>query len=117
MNWDETALWIKSLDACGGGWRMATIEELRELYDPKHAAGAGAVRDRRAKPVHLDPVFAAIGHGSWAWTSQTREDTAISFSFTHGTGAIHNRTNATFASRAFAVRPSSARTRAPIPPR
>jgi len=30
--WNKAVLWTKSLDIDGGGWRLPTIEELRELY-------------------------------------------------------------------------------------
>ncbi len=55
--WDEANHWVKNLSVDGGGWRMPTRDELKNLY----AEGAG----RRNKTPLLQTT------GQFVWTCET----------------------------------------------
>jgi TIR domain-containing protein/uncharacterized protein DUF1566 len=107
MTWDEAAAWTASRTECGGGWGMPTIRQLATLNDPKSTAGTGFFDRGRNWPAHIGPAFAAIGGGSWVWSSeQSGPRSARSFNFNQGVATQYSRDNVTFATRAFAVRPA-----------
>jgi serine/threonine protein kinase len=110
-SWDEASAWTAALTACGAGWRMPTVEELRTLYDPRHTAGTGYVRDGRSFPARLDPLFASIGGGSWVWSGGALMNAqAVAYNFFTGGPAPMARDGSApgglprFTTRAFAVR-------------
>jgi hypothetical protein len=105
MTWHEARQWVAGLGACGGGWRMPTVEEIRSLYDPAVTAGTGYYTNGRYYPAHIDPVFSAIGGGSWVWSNESaRGDNARSFNLNQGRAVEYSATNAYYSTRAFAVR-------------
>lgn len=104
-NWYDAQQWTASLPSCGGGWRMPTIEEIRTLYNPSVRAGVGYYTDGKYFPAHINPVFAAIGGGSWVWTDQqVGAGNARSFNLNQGKAVDYADTNTTYSTRAFAVR-------------
>jgi len=105
LTWYEAQNWIGGLTSCGGGWRLPTIEEIRTLYDPAQRAGTGYYKDGRYFPAHIDPVFSAIGSGSWVWSGErVGGDEARSFNLNQGKAVVYSATNTLYSTRAFAVR-------------
>jgi len=105
LTWFEAQNWIVGLASCGGGWRMPTIEEIATLYDPSQRAGTGYYTEGRYFPAHVDPVFNAIGSGSWVWSGQrVGVGDARSFNLNQGKGVVYSATNTLYSTRAFAVR-------------
>ena len=58
MNWDDAKYWIESLDIDGGGWRMATLDELKGLY--KEDSGTR----------NMTQLLKTTGW--WMWSGKTR---------------------------------------------
>lgn len=105
--WNDAQQWAIGLQACGGGWRMPTLEEIRALYDPGSYAGTGYYTRGQYWPAHMDAVFNGIGGGSWIWSDQqTGAGNARSFNMNQGKAVEYSALNTTFATRAFAVRRS-----------
>lgn len=105
LTWDEAQNWIVGLASCGGGWRMPTIQEIGTLYDPSQRAGTGYYQEGRYFPAHVDPVFNAIGSGSWVWSGErVGVGDARSFNLNQGKGVVYSATNTLYSTRAFAVR-------------
>ena len=59
--------WVRNLDACGKQWAVPTTVELRSLFDKEFVAGTGYFTSGRYWPAHIEPIFSAIGQGSWVW--------------------------------------------------
>jgi len=105
VTWYEAQQWISELQACGGGWRMPTITEIMTLHNPATTAGTGFYKEGRYFPAHIDPVFNAIGGGSWVWASErTATGDAQSFNLNQGKAVSYSAMNTTYSTRAFAVR-------------
>jgi hypothetical protein len=104
MTWYEAQQWTTGLGICGGGWRMPSIEEIRGLFDPAATAGVGFLLNGQHYPAHIDPVFNAIGGGSWVWANERNGDSAQSFNLNQGIVVTYSALNATYSTRAFAVR-------------
>lgn len=104
VTWYEAHQWIVGLNKCGGGWRMPSIEEIRILYNPSLKAGTGFYLDGRYFPAHIDPVFNAIGGGSWVWSNEKVGDDARSFNLNQGKAVTYSAMNTYYSTRAFAVR-------------
>ena len=47
---------------------MPSVDDMRSLYDKELKAGSGYYSGGRNWPAHIDPIFSAIGGGSWVWT-------------------------------------------------
>lgn len=105
VTWYEAQNWVVGLASCGGSWRMPTIGEIGTLYDPSQRAGIGYYRDGKYFPAHVDPVFNAIGGGSWVWSGErVGVDNARSFNLNQGKGVVYSAMNTLYSTRAFAVR-------------
>jgi hypothetical protein len=104
MSWYEAQQWTSGLDSCGGGWRMPRIEEIRTLYNPALKAGTGFYIGGKYFPAHIDPVFAAIGGGSWVWANEKVGDEARSFNLNQGKAVTYSAMDTSYSTRAFAVR-------------
>lgn len=105
ITWYEAQQWTGGLNTCGGGWRMPSIEEIRTLYNPYLKAGTGFYLDGKYFPAHIDPVFNAIGGGSWVWSNEKLgEDNARSFNLNQGKAVAYAPMNTHYSTRAFAVR-------------
>ena len=105
--WYDAQQWTTGLQACGGGWRMPTLEEIRTLYDPGSTAGTGYYTRGQYWPAHMDAIFNGIGGGSWVWSDQpTGDGNARSFNMNQGKAVEYSAMDTTFATRAFAVRRS-----------
>jgi serine/threonine-protein kinase len=103
--WPEARQWVTQLGACGGGWRMPTIEEIRSLYNPAVTAGTGYFTNGRYFPARIDPVFNAIGGGSWVWSNENAGgDNARAFNLNQGKAVAYSAMNTDYSTRAFAVR-------------
>jgi tRNA A-37 threonylcarbamoyl transferase component Bud32 len=119
FTWDAAEAWIASASACGGSWGMPSIRQLAALYDPQRSAGIGYYTRGAHYPAHIDPIFAAIGSGSWVWSREAYPGgTARSFNFNQGLPVVYARSDTTLATRVFAVRSGSppARTSRVAPP-
>lgn len=105
VTWYEAQQWTSALPACGGRWRMPTINEIVTLHNPATTAGTGFYTQGRYFPAHIDPVFNAIGGGSWVWASEpSATGDAQSFNLNQGKAVSFSATNTTYSTRAFAVR-------------
>jgi hypothetical protein len=104
MTWYEAQQWTVGLENCGGGWRIPTIEEIRTLYNPTLKAGVGYYTGGRYFPAHIDPVFNAIGGGSWVWANEKIGDDAQSLNLNQGKAVTYSAMNTLYSTRAFAVR-------------
>lgn len=105
--WYDAQQWASGLQACGGGWRMPTLDEIRTLYDSGSYAGTGYYTRGQYWPAHMDAVFNGIGGGSWIWSDQQAgEGNALSFNMNQGKVVEYSAMNTTFSTRAFAVRSS-----------
>jgi hypothetical protein len=105
LTWEEAQTWVVGLASCGGAWRMPTIAEIGTLYDPSQRAGTGYYTEGNYFPAHVDPVFNAIGGGSWVWSGErVGAGEARSFNLNQGKAVVYSATNTTYSTRAFAVR-------------
>lgn len=104
VTWDEAEQWVSSLSICGGGWRMPSIEEIRTLYNPSTKAGTGYYTAGKYFPAKIDPIFNAIGGGSWVWSNQKSGSSAQSFNLNQGKAVTYGADNTLYSTRAFAVR-------------
>ncbi|MGA9996083.1 MAG: DUF1566 domain-containing protein [Pyrinomonadaceae bacterium] len=104
VTWYEAQQWTVVLANCGGSWRMPTIEEIRTLYNPALKAGTGYYTSGKYFPAHIDPVFDAIGGGSWVWANEKIGDEALSFNLNQGKTVTYSAMNTFYSTRAFAVR-------------
>jgi len=94
MTWDEARSWVQSLNLDGGGWRMATMNELSGLY--KRGAGKH----------NMTPFLKTTGW--FVWSNETDGPTAAwAFSFRNGGGWDSIARNYSYFRRAFAVRSRS----------
>ncbi len=84
---------------------MPTITEIMTLRNPATTAGTGFYKEGRYFPAHIDPVFNAIGGGSWVWASErSATGDAQSFNLNQGKAVSYSAKNTTYSTRAFAVR-------------
>lgn len=60
MSWTDAARYAETLSFQGGGWRLPTREELRDIYD-------------RSQEGHADPSFRI--NCNWVWTSEAKGTT------------------------------------------
>ena len=67
VTWSAAQAWARSLNACGKQWSLPTIGDLRSLFDKEFVAGTGYFTSGRHWPAHIEPIFSAIGQGSWVW--------------------------------------------------
>ncbi len=105
VTWYDAQNWVTGMGSCGGGWRMPTIQEIGTLYDPSQRAGTGYYKGGRNFPAHVDPVFSAIGGGSWVWSGESvAADSVRSFNLHLGEGVVYSPLNTLYSTRAFAVR-------------
>jgi YARHG domain/Protein of unknown function (DUF1566) len=108
VSWYEANQWVGRLDACGGGWRMPTVGDIRSLYDPASTAGTGFYTGGRYFPAHINPIFSAIGGGSWVWSNERVGDyNARSFNLNQGKEVEYAAANTDYSTRVFAVRNSA----------
>ena len=88
--WEEAKAWVKNLRLGGGGWRMPTLNELKELYEK----GLG---ER-----NMSPLLKSTGW--WAWSGKAKDSSyATAFNFRFGLKHWYSCGSADL--RAFAVRP------------
>jgi clan AA aspartic protease (TIGR02281 family) len=70
--WTAAQSWVRNLDACGKRWALPTMGNLRSLFDKEFVAGTGYFTSGRHWPAHIEPIFSAIGRGSWVWAAVRR---------------------------------------------
>jgi len=69
-NWLEAKRWVESLSVAGGGWRMPTLKELKNLYN-------------KVKGKH-NMTFLLETTGDWVWSGETKDSSsAWTFYFDH----------------------------------
>ncbi len=69
VTWSAAQSWARNLHACGKQWILPTVGDLRSLFDKEFSAGTGYFTSGRHWPAHIEPMFSAIGQGSWVWAS------------------------------------------------
>ena len=105
FSWQRASEWIQGLDACGGGWSMPTVAELKTLFNPNETAGTGYFTRGTHWPAHINPIFGQIGGGSWVWIGgESVSGSAPAFNFNQGVEVRYSATGEQFPTRAFAVR-------------
>jgi len=110
ISWTDAAQWVRQLPTCGGGWVLPSLAQLKTLFDQTVTAGTGFYTDGRNWPAHMDPIFSAIGRGSWVWTDGSLDNsTAPAINFNQGIGVRLSTSDPRYTVRAFAVKvlPSS----------
>jgi hypothetical protein len=103
VTWSAAHTWVTQLSVCGGGWQLPNVGELEALFDPRASAGIGYFAHGEHWTAHIDPVFSAIGHGSWVWADETTGHTAPAINFNQGLG-VRLAVDPSYPVRAFAVR-------------
>ncbi|MBV8367326.1 MAG: protein kinase [Candidatus Eremiobacteraeota bacterium] len=86
FSWYAARAWAGSVSDCGTRWSLPSIRQLAALYDPAMSAGIGYAENGVHYPAHIDPIFSAIGHGSWIWSGEpgAYDNRARSFNFNQG---------------------------------
>ena len=85
LTWAAAQSWARNLDACGKQWALPTIGDLRSLFDREFVAGTGYFTSGRHWPAHIEPIFSAIGQGSWSWAQgELASGNAPAFNFNQG---------------------------------
>ncbi len=85
VSWITAQSWAQNLGACGRRWALPTISDLRSLFDRHFEAGTGYFTSGRYWPAHIEPVFSAIGQGSWVWAQgEPTGANAPAFNFNQG---------------------------------
>jgi hypothetical protein len=108
ISWAEAAQWSRKLPNCRGGWTLPTLSQLKTLFDQTVTAGTGFYINGRYWPAHIDPIFSAIGRGSWVWADGSVDNsTAPAVNFNQGIGVRLSTTETRYTVRAFAVKASS----------
>ena len=74
ISWTDASQWAHQLSRCEGGWRLPTLNQLKTLFDQAVSAGTGFYMDGKFWPAHIDPIFSAIGNGSWVWADGNIEE-------------------------------------------
>jgi clan AA aspartic protease (TIGR02281 family) len=104
QTWTAAQAWARNLGACGKRWVLPTIGDLRSLFDKEFVAGAGYFTSGRHWPAHIEPIFSAIGQGSWVWASgELVGGTAPAFNFNQGVAVKVPASDFYGTTRAFAV--------------
>ena len=90
-SWNDAKRWVESLNVAGGGWRMPTRQELKNLY--KKGAGER----------NMTPLLKTSGW--WVWSGETKgSSSAWNFFFLSGFDYWFNRDFSNYGRRGFAVR-------------
>ena len=83
---------------------LPTIRDLRSLFDKEFVAGTGYFTSGRYWPAHIEPVFSAIGQGSWVWAQgELVGGNAPAFNFNQGVEVWVSPSHFYGTIRAFAV--------------
>jgi hypothetical protein len=105
IGWEDATQWTRQLAACGGGWALPTLTQLKGLFDQTVSAGTGFYTNGRYWPAHIDPIFSGIGGGSWVWADGDVENaTALAINFNQGIGVRLSTPVTRYPVRAFAVK-------------
>ena len=104
VTWTAAQSWARNLDACGKQWALPTIGDLRSLFDKEFVAGTGYFTSGRHWPAHIEPIFSAIGQGSWVWANgELAGGNAPAFNFNQGVAVRVSASYFYGTIRAFAV--------------
>jgi gag-polyprotein putative aspartyl protease len=104
VTWIAAKSWARNLDVCGKRWALPTIGDLRSLFDKEFVAGTGYFTSGRHWPAHIEPVFSAIGQGSWVWAQgELYGGNAPAFNFNQGVAVRISASNFYGTVREFAV--------------
>ena len=102
--WQDAANWARGLAACGKRWSLPSVDEVCALFDRDSTAGVGYASGGRKWPAHIDPIFSAIGGGSWVWTKGTPANgNAPAFNLNQGVPVQISATRFEGSVRAFAI--------------
>ena len=102
--WGDANNWVHGLSACGKRWTMPSVDDVRSLYDKELKAGSGYYSGGRNWPAHIDPIFSAIGGGSWVWTrGSVVGGNAPAFNLNQNLPVQISAGNSAYPVRAFAV--------------
>ncbi|MCX5815312.1 MAG: DUF1566 domain-containing protein [Proteobacteria bacterium] len=90
VSWFQAQDYAQNLSLGGGGWRLPTRSELKNIYNKLMKGGA-------------DPVF-HINKDNWAWASETRGEDAWTVNFRSGNEYLGAPSVPFYAARVLAVR-------------
>lgn len=98
MSWTQAQAWAEGLGVGGGGWRLPTMSELRDIY------GSGIyVEPGKRYSFRIDPAFQLTG--CCPWSSESTDGRRASFILFNGGGeSSGNRDSVSSGSRGLAVR-------------
>jgi hypothetical protein len=75
--WHQAKAWAENLTVAGGGWRLPTRQELKDLYQ------------KGASRINMDPLFQA--NGAWVWSGELNNSwSAWGFAFYSGLEGWHH---------------------------
>ena len=96
--WTRAQAWAQGLSVGGGGWRLPTMKELRDIY------GSGVyVPSGKRYSLRIDPAF-QLG-GCCPWSSELKDAQSAQYLLFNGGGEnAGNRETVSSGSRAMAVR-------------
>jgi clan AA aspartic protease (TIGR02281 family) len=104
VTWAEAKSWTENLNACGKQWDLPTVGDLRSLFEKEFVAGTGYFTSGRNWPAHIEPIFSAIGQGSWVWAKgDVASGNAPAFNFNQGVPVRVSANHFYGTIRAFAV--------------
>jgi hypothetical protein len=102
--WTAAEFWAENLKVCGKQWGLPAIADLRSLFDNDYVAGTGYLTAARHWPAHIEPIFSAIGQGSWVWAAgELAGGNAPAFNFNQGVSVRVSGSHFYGTVRAFAV--------------
>jgi clan AA aspartic protease (TIGR02281 family) len=103
-SWMAAQSWARNVVACGKQWALPTIGDLRSIFEKQFVAGTGYFTSGRYWPAHIEPVFSAIGQGSWVWAQgEPTGGNAPAFNFNQGLAVSVSASHFHGTIRAFAV--------------
>ena len=104
FSYAEARAWASAQASCGGQWRLPTQSEVHSLVELNKTAGTGFESGGRSWPAHIDPVFSAIGSGSWVWlATQPVADRGETWNLNQNSRAQMSASAPEFPVRVFAI--------------
>jgi serine/threonine protein kinase len=91
FDFEEAIQYSYNLAEQGMAWRLPSYSEIKTLYNKQLTAGMGYETGGQRFPAKIDPVFNAVGTGSWFWVSDEHSDVGKAYAIN-----MHNGIRVTF---------------------